>query len=242
MPEPQYTLFPNTPPKKKSPRPPRSQKERDYDTQRGKTPERKAAAKEWKVKNSERVAMVMRTAQLVHRALRQGLLVKAERCEECGVPSTKLQAAHSDYSKPLDVRWLCSSCHSRWDQIDPKTLTIVPPNYGRKPHDERRGYVLGCKCDKCREHKNAAQRRQRRERRERQEAGIPKRPKLQAVQQLDMNGIFIAEFESITAGATAVGQSTAATIHACLVGRVRHAHGFIWRRVDGANLVTRTAS
>lgn len=41
-------------------------------------------------------------------AIRLGKLVRLP-CEMCGNPKT--QAHHDDYSKPLDVRWLCHRCH-----------------------------------------------------------------------------------------------------------------------------------
>jgi len=46
----------------------------------------------------------------VYNAVRSGRLVR-EPCEACG--STKSQGHHDDYSKPLDVRWLCRPCHDR---------------------------------------------------------------------------------------------------------------------------------
>lgn len=45
--------------------------------------------------------------QEVLKALRKGLLRKAP-CK-CGAP--KAQAHHHDYSRPLDIEWLCSPCH-----------------------------------------------------------------------------------------------------------------------------------
>lgn len=32
-------------------------------------------------------------------------------CEACGKPNA--EAHHEDYSRPLDVRWLCRWCHSQ---------------------------------------------------------------------------------------------------------------------------------
>lgn len=43
-------------------------------------------------------------------AIRAGKLV-AEPCESCGAEEN-VDAHHDDYSKPLDVRWLCRSCHT----------------------------------------------------------------------------------------------------------------------------------
>ena len=45
----------------------------------------------------------------VHRAVKNGKLTKRDRCTKCGA-TTPLVAYHSDYSKPLDVVWLCRSC------------------------------------------------------------------------------------------------------------------------------------
>src|ERR1700733_276343 len=43
-------------------------------------------------------------------AVENGTLVRPARCSRCG--STKdIQAHHPDYSKPLDVEWLCCKCH-----------------------------------------------------------------------------------------------------------------------------------
>jgi hypothetical protein len=50
--------------------------------------------------------------RLVHLALRSGRLVKPVSCDGCGL-ERRLEAHHEDYSKPLEVRWLCRSCHRR---------------------------------------------------------------------------------------------------------------------------------
>jgi len=46
-------------------------------------------------------------------AIRGGRVVKPTSCQECGAPVGKerLQGHHHDYSKPLDVEWLCIACH-----------------------------------------------------------------------------------------------------------------------------------
>jgi hypothetical protein len=47
----------------------------------------------------------------VGNALRDGKLTRNP-CEVCG--EAKAQAHHDDYSKPLDVRWLCTTHHAEW--------------------------------------------------------------------------------------------------------------------------------
>ena len=45
-------------------------------------------------------------------AIKDGSLVRGE-CEVCGT-NDKTEGHHDDYSKPLDVRWLCRKHHSQW--------------------------------------------------------------------------------------------------------------------------------
>lgn len=43
-------------------------------------------------------------------AVRRGDLVRPSLCSQCG-SSGKITAHHTDYSKPLEVIWLCYVCH-----------------------------------------------------------------------------------------------------------------------------------
>lgn len=52
-----------------------------------------------------------RAQNAVSYALRKGLLVKGP-CAKCGT-NEDICAHHEDYSKPLEVMWLCRSCHVR---------------------------------------------------------------------------------------------------------------------------------
>ncbi len=47
----------------------------------------------------------------VQKAIKSGRLEKKP-CEVCG--DEKSQAHHCDYAKPLEVIWLCRSCHADW--------------------------------------------------------------------------------------------------------------------------------
>ncbi len=50
---------------------------------------------------------------MVSNAARDGKLTKPTQCEFCGT-NNKLHGHHADYSKPLDVQWLCAPCHRQW--------------------------------------------------------------------------------------------------------------------------------
>jgi len=48
----------------------------------------------------------------VHRALKAGTLTKPDTCARCQKRKV-IEGHHEDYSKPLEVDWLCISCHKR---------------------------------------------------------------------------------------------------------------------------------
>jgi transposase-like protein len=60
------------------------------------------------------------TYDVVNAAIRIGLLKRPTACQKCSATRAykdgrkSIQAHHDDYNKPLEVRWLCAKCHSRW--------------------------------------------------------------------------------------------------------------------------------
>ncbi len=66
-----------------------------------------AQKRKWAEANKEKIT----AHTLVGNAIRDGKL-KAKPCERCGY-AVGVQAHHEDYSKPLDVVWLCRSCHGQ---------------------------------------------------------------------------------------------------------------------------------
>lgn len=51
--------------------------------------------------------------QKMHTEIKAGRMIKPDRCSKCGKQCSRrqLQAHHTDYSKPLEVTWLCTRCH-----------------------------------------------------------------------------------------------------------------------------------
>lgn len=45
-------------------------------------------------------------------AVKAGKITKPKACQDCG-GRFPVQAHHTDYSKALDVYWLCQACHGR---------------------------------------------------------------------------------------------------------------------------------
>jgi hypothetical protein len=44
-------------------------------------------------------------------AIRTGRLIRPAACERCGMPHQRLHKHHEDYTRPLDVVFLCPKCH-----------------------------------------------------------------------------------------------------------------------------------
>jgi hypothetical protein len=70
----------------------------------GPTPLNRAAVQAWSLRNPQK-----RKAQYAaSNAVRDGRLARKTACEHCGASGVRIQKHHPDYSKPLDVLWLCT--------------------------------------------------------------------------------------------------------------------------------------
>lgn len=74
-----------------------------YYKERDETAVQRAAA--WKKRNPHKKA----AHDAVYYALKTGEIVRGT-CEVCG--NTDVEAHHTDYTRPLDVRWFCITHHS----------------------------------------------------------------------------------------------------------------------------------
>lgn len=75
-----------------------------------------------------KVSVATREARNAQRRLKYavdtGRLKRPSKCEECH-QEKKIEAAHYNYTEPLRVRWLCRSCHVKWDKSNPKKGTVT---------------------------------------------------------------------------------------------------------------------
>ena len=103
-------------------------------------------------KKIRRTRKKARSAQsLLRYHIQAGHVVRPSACEECGRMGRRIEAAHYDYDEPLRVRWLCRSCHARWDKREPKGATFLAGEEGGGQTPERHpsgtGVSMGGRSD-----------------------------------------------------------------------------------------------
>ena len=91
----------------------RTEAGRAYERNRNKKPKRieylLRHAKNWTANNPDGY----KAHNAISNAIRDKKITKPSQCEECGATGVRIEAHHDDYSKPLEVKWLCKSCHGR---------------------------------------------------------------------------------------------------------------------------------
>lgn len=65
-------------------------------------------SKNWRKNNPEKEKAYSK----LWNEIKRGRIQRKTICEECG-SNNKIHAHHEDYSKPLDVIWLCVPCHGK---------------------------------------------------------------------------------------------------------------------------------
>lgn len=90
----------------------------ERERKRAKLPHRRATARRvavlWREENPE----AYKAQTKVGNAIRDGKLKRCP-CTICGT-TKHVHAHHKDYSKPLDVTWLCARCHHRLHSAFPE--------------------------------------------------------------------------------------------------------------------------
>jgi hypothetical protein len=68
----------------------------------------------------ERTKAMGRARTAIYRAIKKGVLIRPTACSACN-SIAPIEAAHTDYTRPLEITWLCRTCHRLWDFKQPKT-------------------------------------------------------------------------------------------------------------------------
>ena len=85
-------------------------------------PEQRAALRR-KQENREKDAAHRR----LYRAVKAGKITKPLECSVCNQAHDHIHGHHDDYSKPLEVRWLCPRCHREAHAEQLPNRTVLEP-------------------------------------------------------------------------------------------------------------------
>ena len=83
------------------------EKQSEQERRRNQNPDRRRKRAEYQRKYRSRYSERCNARQIVSNAVRDGRLTP----ERCACGSNRVQAHHRDYSKPMDVEWVCFKCH-----------------------------------------------------------------------------------------------------------------------------------
>jgi hypothetical protein len=89
----------------------RYKKNAEFNIRYNKTDKGKLAHKKWIDKNRNK----REAHYILNNAISKGEIVKGK-CEQC--KSVKTEAHHEDYSKPLEVKWLCNKHHTSLHRLE----------------------------------------------------------------------------------------------------------------------------
>ena len=87
---------------------------REYDRKRNKIRAKTKAKREYQSAYGRANRIKRRAQGRVRRAIADGRIAR-QPCEVCG--NTNSEAHHDDYSRPLDVRWLCRAHHAELHMV-----------------------------------------------------------------------------------------------------------------------------
>lgn len=79
-------------------------------------------------------------------AIERGILVNPGKCSQCGSVGVfrdgrnSIQGHHDDYNKPLEVRWLCQSCHHEWHKHNKAIARKEAPS---ETHENKIDIIFG---------------------------------------------------------------------------------------------------
>lgn len=68
-------------------------------------------------KSIEKHKEKQKAREMLNWHVNSGKVKKPDTCENCNVKDI-IQGHHPDYSKPLEVMWLCTPCHSRQHRLE----------------------------------------------------------------------------------------------------------------------------
>ena len=88
------------------------------------TPKKLASSRRWNQKNMSKIAAQSKiwaknnpekrkAHWILWYAIKKGEITKGTICQKCSKSNTQINAHHYDYSKPLEVIWVCRQCHCK---------------------------------------------------------------------------------------------------------------------------------